>query len=135
MKTLVRVYTGLFLLVLPFAVIYAIGTDEPSGNVLFLAFLVGFAFLGVYAARVVRRHETPTPWPEDRPDALMTDADATESVGDFPARSVWPLAIAAGATLLALGLAFNIWIALPGLLLLLTAIVGFALETSPGASH
>ena len=126
-----RVYVGLFGLIVPFTVIYGVGTGEPAGNVLFAAFLAAFAFLGVHAWRIVRRYAEPTPWPEDRVDGLVTDADATGAVGDFPSRSVWPLSIAGGATLLALGLAFNAWIALPGLLLLLTAVVGFALETRP----
>jgi hypothetical protein len=130
-STLVRVYVGLFALLVPFTVVYGIGTYEPAGNVLFAAFLVAFAFLGVHAWRIVRRYADPVPWPEDRADGLATDPDASGPVGDFPSRSVWPLSIDGGATLLALGLAFNIWIALPGLLLLLTAVVGFALETRP----
>jgi hypothetical protein len=125
-KTLVRVYAGLFVLLVPFTVVYGIGTYEPAGNVLFTAFLAAFVFLGVYAWRIVVRFGQP---PEDRPDA--TQAEGAGEIGDFPSRSVWPLAIAGGATLLALGLAFNVWIALPGLLLLLTAVLGFALETRP----
>lgn len=131
MRTLVRVYVGLFGLVVPFSVVYGIGAHEPAGNVLFVAFLVALAFLAVHAWRIVRRYADPTPWPEDRADGGITDPDAAGPVGDFPSRSVWPMSIAGGATLLALGLAFNIWIALPGLLLLLTAVVGFALETRP----
>lgn len=131
MKTLVRVYVGLFGLIVPFTVVYGIGTSEPAGNVLFAAFLAALAFLAVHAWRIVRRYADPTPWPEDRAEGAVTDPDAIGVVGDFPARSVWPLSIAGGATLLALGLAFNGWIALPGLLLLLTAVVGFALETRP----
>jgi hypothetical protein len=130
-RTLVRVYVGLFVLLVPFAVVYGVGTYEPAGNVLFAAFLLALGFLAVHAWRIVRRYATPAPWPEDRGDGLATDADASGPVGDFPSRSVWPLSIAGGATVLALGLAFNIWIALPGLLLLLTAVVGFALETRP----
>jgi hypothetical protein len=132
-RTLARIYAALFLVLVPFTVVYGIGTYEPAGNVLFLGFLLAFVFLGAYAWRIVRRAGDRTP-PEDRVDALP--GDAVGIVGDFPSRSVWPLSIAGGATLLALGLAFNVWIALPGLLLLLTAVVGFAMETRPsGPGH
>jgi hypothetical protein len=53
---------------------------------------------------------------EDRADALIEDYAG--QVGYFPASSAWPLPIAAGISLVALGVLFGLWTAVPGLSLL-----------------
>ena len=130
MTALAKVLAGLAALLVPFSVVYWIWSDEPSGNVLFLLVLVSLAFLAVYLWRA----GAGRPLPEDRVDATPDDA-AGEEVGVFPARSVWPLAMGASATLLAFGLAFNGWIALPGALGLLTSCVAMALESAPHSAE
>ena len=118
-----KVLAGVGALLVPFSIVYWVWSDEPSGNVLFLLVLASLAFLAFYLWRAGAGRSLP----EDRTDAAPGDG-AGEEVGVFPAGSVWPLALGGSATLLAFGLAFNGWIALPGALGLLTACVGMALE-------
>ncbi|MGH9164963.1 MAG: aa3-type cytochrome oxidase subunit IV [Acidimicrobiales bacterium] len=67
------------------------------------------------------------PRPEDRGDAAM--ADGSGDVGSFPSSSGWPVVLAAGAVLAANGLAFGIWPAIPGAVLLAVAATGATLAS------
>jgi hypothetical protein len=125
MRPTALVLAGLAALLVPFSVVYWTWSDEPSGNVLFALVLVALVFLASYLWRTGRG---PAP-PEDRADAAV--ADGAGEGGVFPARSVWPLAAAGSATLLAFGLAFTGWLALPGALGLVTACVALAVESAP----
>lgn len=70
--------------------------------------------------------------PEDRADA--TPADGAGDLGYFPALSVWPFVIGAGAVLVANGLVFGVWLGLAGGLLLLVGLVGYAVEAASSSS-
>lgn len=129
MNPMWKVFAGLAALLVPFTVVYWIWSNDPSGNALFPVSIVSLLFLAAYLWSQARGRTLP----EDRGDA--THVDAAGDVGTFPARSIWPLALGASATLLAFGLAFNGWIALPGGLGLLTSCVGMAFESSPAVGR
>jgi hypothetical protein len=49
-------------------------------------------------------------------------------VGFFPAASAWPAALGLGAVNLALGLVFGIWFYVVAAILVIGAIIGYAVE-------
>ena len=83
-----------------------------------LAFLVAFYVL--YTAKRVY------PRPEDRDDAEIDEADP--EYGFFSPHSWWPLPVAFGAMLTALGLIFAVWLIVLGAALLMFAIIGWLFE-------
>lgn len=70
-----------------------------------------------------------TPRPEDRPDA--EPADGAGVVGAFPGPTAWPVTIAIGAVLAANGIAFGIWPAVPGFVLIVLAACGAIMSGRP----
>jgi hypothetical protein len=98
---------------------------EPAGTAaLTVAFLmsslVAFFFFIEYRRRGLRA--------QDR-----READIAETVGRlafFPPRSAWPVTIAVGVTLLALGVVFGLWLFLIGCGLLAGAVFGFVFQHS-----
>ena len=68
------------------------------------------------------------PRPEDRTDA--EPSDGAGDLGYFPASSIWPLVLAAGAVVVANAFVFGVWLGLAGALLVVIGIVGYASEAS-----
>lgn len=64
--------------------------------------------------------------PEDRGDADIDDGDP--EIGHFSPWSWWPLAIAAGAAVTALGLAVGLWIVFIGAALTVISLIGWQYE-------
>jgi len=83
-----------------------------------LAFLVAF-YLWYTSKRVYPR-------PEDRPDAEIDEADP--EYGFFSPHSWWPLPVAGGAAVIALGLIFAVWLLIVGVFILLIGLVGWLFE-------
>ena len=83
-----------------------------------LAFLVAFYVLFT-AKRVYPR-------PEDRMDAEIDEADP--DYGFFSPHSWWPLPVAFGAFLIALGFIFAVWLVVLGVTVLMIALVGWMFE-------
>ncbi|MGI8683799.1 MAG: aa3-type cytochrome oxidase subunit IV [Acidimicrobiales bacterium] len=69
------------------------------------------------------------PRPEDRPDADHDDGAGV--VGAFPGPTAWPVTIAIGAVLAANGIAFGIWPAVPGFVLIVLAACGAIMSGRP----
>ena len=67
---------------------------------------------------------------EDRPDATIAEGAGT--INSFPGSSIWPFVMGMGAFLLLLGLVFGVWIAIPGVSLMLTALIGVTAESRRG---
>ncbi len=88
-----------------------------------LSFLISFYML--YTARRVGYR------PEDRKDALISDADP--DYGFFSPTSWWPLPVALSTATIAVGFVFAIWIVILGVGLLMVALVGFFFEYYRGA--
>jgi len=85
-----------------------------------LCFLLAFYFGREVAAEGVNVSAA------DRPDAEIDDGDA--EIGFFSPWSWWPVLLAAAATVLVVGLAVSMWIAIIGLPLLVIALVGLVFE-------
>lgn len=71
--------------------------------------------------------------PEDRPDATIEEGAGV--ISSFPGSSVWPFILGAGAFTLLLALVFGTWLALIGISLILTALVGVTAESRRGGRH
>jgi len=118
------VIAGFFLLI---ATVYWFVSYEPAGTImLFMTSGLG-ALPGAYLVWKARNHP---PRLEDRTDATI--AEGAGRIGSFPESSVWPLALAAGLSLVGLGFVFGIWMALPGGVLVLVAIIGAIQEGRRG---
>lgn len=83
-----------------------------------LAFLVAFYIL--YTAKRVY------PRPEDRDDAEIDEADP--EYGFFSPHSWWPLPVALGAMIIALGFIFAVWAIVLGVAVLMLGIIGWLFE-------
>lgn len=126
MKTegLVFTATGTFFAVL--AAIYWFTSYEVAGSTMLLL-CVGLGLIpGLWLLWWSRRM---APRPEDRPDADI--AEGAGPVGAFPGPTVWPVLIAAGAVLAANGIAFGIWPAVPGFVLIVAAASGAIMSGRP----
>ncbi|MGH9047552.1 MAG: aa3-type cytochrome oxidase subunit IV [Acidimicrobiales bacterium] len=71
--------------------------------------------------------------PEDRPDATIEEGAGV--VSSFPGASIWPFTLAMGAFAFVLSLVFGTWLALIGVSLILTALVGVTAESRRGGQH
>jgi hypothetical protein len=107
------------------AIIYWVWSGEYSGTVMlgFGGGAYGIIF-GFVLLQYLRRHGAPRA--EDRGDAEPGDGEGELTF--FPANSIWPAAMGVGAVGLAIGLAFGKWFWAIGGILLLGAIIGFAVE-------
>jgi len=106
------------------AIVYTILTEEAVG--IAALFLTGglSLIIGTYFRFVSRRLEER---PEDNPDAEVSDGAG--EVGFFSPGSYWPIAVAASAALLGVGLAFFfVWLMIIAGILLLIAIGGLVFE-------
>jgi hypothetical protein len=135
MRTEWKLFLGLGIFMLPLGIVYWVltalyGGLEIAGSLLLIIVALAFAFVGVYL--LIQSKRLGGARPEDR------DADPSEgagSVGSFPVSSVWPLIGAIGALMLAYGLIFGIYLAIPGLLIIVTTVIGFARESEISGLH
>lgn len=106
-------------------IVYWVWSGETSGTVMlffgFLAYGLLFAFMLVVWLRRKR-----TPRPEDRMDAEVEDGAG--EIAFFPSNSIWPVAMGSGAIALAIGAAFGKWFWAIGGVLMIGALIGFAVE-------
>lgn len=106
--------------------VYWFTSYEEAGSVM-LALTVGLGLIpGVWLLWWSRRME---PRPEDREDATL--ADGVGTVGAFPGPTGWPVTLAAGAVIAANGIAFGIWPAVPGFVLIVIAACGTVMSSRP----
>ncbi len=100
------------------------GKVEWVGTVALVLSAVLAAFIAFY---VGRSHASQGgELPEDRLDANIDDGDP--ELGHFSPWSWWPIALAAGAALVLLGLAVGFWICFIGVAFSLVCIVGWVFE-------
>lgn len=108
------------------ASLYWFTSYEEAGSTMLLL-TVGLGLIpGVWLLWWSRRMP---PRPEDRADADIEEGAG--AVGSFPGPTAWPATFALGAVLAANGLAFGIWPALPGLVLMSIAASGAILSGRP----
>jgi hypothetical protein len=108
------------------AAIYWFTSYEAAGSTLLLVGAAMYCFLTGYLYLQARRIRGGPPRPEDLEDGTVADAETP--VGYFPAASVWPPAIALGAVVAALGLVYGYWFFVVASILLIGAVIGYAIE-------
>jgi amino acid transporter len=89
---------------------------------------VASAFIAFYVGRTHRGQGGELP--EDRMDANIDDGEAEQ--GFFSPWSWWPIALAASAALLFLGIAVGAWVAIIGVGIGIIALVGWTYEYHRG---
>lgn len=108
-------------------VTYLVLAQEMAGGLMLLGTaLLGF-MPGLYYAFWHRRMGDR---PEDREDGKLEDREVV--VGSFPGSSIWPFVMGMGCFSLVLGLVFGIWAAIPGIGLVVAALVGGTVEGRHG---
>lgn len=118
-----RVVVGTGLFIVPWAVLYAAVGGDRAGTALLGGCALSLLGLAAWLAVAFR---TRPARPEDRADGRPPAVPV--EVGRFPSRSAWPLVAGAGAVLIGFGLAFTVWVTLPGALILAVALVGLTAE-------
>ena len=119
MKTEGLVFAGTAAFFAVVAGLYWFTSYEEAGSTM-LALTVGLGLIpGVWLLWWARRM---APRPEDREDADI--AEGAGPVGSFPGPTAWPVTLALGAVLAANGIAFGVWPAVPGALLIVIATCG-----------
>ncbi|CAL9353070.1 cytochrome c oxidase subunit 4 [Streptomyces sp. enrichment culture] len=123
MRTEARLFTGVAVFFALTASGYGWWSAEPAGTAaLTLAFLM--ASLIAFFLRVQHRRRGPRA--QDRGDAEVQDAAGPLEF--FPPHSPWPITIALGALVLALGIVYGLWLALIGFGVLAMAVSGLVFQ-------
>lgn len=115
-----RIFTAIGLFATVVSIVYGFISYEWAGTVM-LSLTSGLAFLtGAYLGWRKPTHGS------------VEDAEHGEHADDepwFPATSIWPFAVAAGAALVANGLLLGTWLLLPSVVVLAYAVAGFVLQS------
>jgi Cytochrome c oxidase subunit IV len=106
-------------------VIYWVWSGEVSGTVMLFFGGVAYALLFAFMFLVFMRRKR-IPRPEDRKDAEIEDGEG--EIAYFPANSIWPVAMGTGAIALAIGAAYGKWFWAIGGVLMIGALIGFAVD-------
>lgn len=114
------VLAGFFAIV---SVVYWFWSKDPTGTTALVLTFGLCVLIGYYVLYTIRR---VPPQPEDRSDADISDGAG--ELGFFSPHSWWPIAVAAGFSVFALGLIFGVWLSLIGVAILATAATGFLFE-------
>ena len=110
--------------------VYWLLSQDPTGTAC-LVLAGGLALMiGSYLIVTARRMEAR---PEDRGDAEVSEGSG--EMGFFSPHSWWPIATAGAFTVLTLGLVFGPWLALIGVLLIVTTSLGFLFEYYVGINR
>ncbi|MFJ8079380.1 cytochrome c oxidase subunit 4 [Streptomyces sp. NPDC096205] len=123
MRTEAQLFAGVAVFFAVTATGYGWASEDPAGTaVLVVAFLMAVLvtfFLTVqYRRRGLRA--------QDRKDAEV--ADTAGPLDFFPADSPWPITVAGGACVMALGVVFGVWLLLMGLGVLGLGVFGMVFE-------
>lgn len=124
MEGLVFVGTAAFFSVVT-AIYWFTSYEEAGSTMLLLSMGLGL-MPGLWLLWWSRRM---APRPEDLPDADISDGAG--AVGAFPGPTAWPVTLAFGAVLAANGIAFGIWPAVPGFVLIVLAACGAIMSGRP----
>ncbi|MDT9699250.1 cytochrome c oxidase subunit 4 [Streptomyces sp. P17] len=123
MRTESRLFIGVAAFFLVTAVGYGWRSREPAGTaVLTVAFLMA-ALVAFFLHMQYRRRGLRA---QDRHDAEI--ADTAGPLDFFSPHSPWPIVIALGSVLLALGIVYGLWLALLGLGVLAAGVFGLVFQ-------
>lgn len=123
MKLEGRLFTGLALFFGATALVYWLLANEPIGTT---ALTVGFLMSSLVGFFYHVQYRRTGPRPQDRREGEILDSAGP--LGFFPPRSGWPVALAVGLTVLALGVVFARWLMVVGFVLVAGAVAGFVLQ-------
>ena len=130
MRTESRLFIGVAVFFLVTAVGYGYSSEEPAGTaVLVIAFLMA-ALVAFFLHMQYRRRGLRA---QDREDAEV--ADTAGPLDFFPPHSPWPITIAAGSVLAALGVVFGLWLFLLGLGVLGHGVFGMVFQYADRDGH
>ena len=125
--------TGVFALVI--AVIYGLTSGpEPAGTVALAAAGVFGLALAVFFTRSLRDVQHDVVIAEEAMEEAGAAGEETDEGLYLPETSIWPFFMGLGAALTFAGLAFGLWFIVPGVALLVHAVVGFASQSRDRAS-
>jgi hypothetical protein len=122
-------YLGVTAFFVVIGTIYWFTSYEDAGTTMLAASSLLGLLAGGYLLFQARKYP---PRPEDRPDATL--ADGAGPVDRFPASTVWPFVFGFGATVLATGFVFGVWVVLGGAVVLVFGVIGMirqSRDTSP----
>lgn len=123
MKVEGLIFSGIAAVFAVVALIYWLLSKEATGTTC-LAIGSGMPLLmGYYFLFTAQRYDAR---PED--DEQAQPSDGSGVVGNFSPGSPWPIGIAAGATLICLGVIFGHWISFIGASVLLSGVTGLLFE-------
>lgn len=123
MRTEARLFTGVAVFFALTAAGYGWRSGEPAGTA---ALAVAALMATLVAFFLYVQHRRRGPRPQDRPDAdVVEGAGAPEF---FSPHSPWPVTVAFGAVLLALGVVYGLWLALLGLGVLAPGVFGMVFQ-------
>jgi hypothetical protein len=130
MKTEARLFLGIAGFCWLTAIAYGIWTDQDQGHVEvagLAALILSGGLLGISGSFFWFVSRRIDPRPEDRSDAEI--AEAAGELGFFSPGSYWPIAIAGGAAIAGLALAFvQIWLLLIGGIVIIATVAGLLFE-------
>jgi hypothetical protein len=124
MKVEAYFFLGVTAFFVVIGVIYWFTSYEDAGTTMLAACALLGVLAGGYLLLISRRI---APRPEDRPDATIADGAGTRT--EFPAASIWPFALAFGATALATGFVFGVWVIVLGGAVFALAAIGYVAES------
>lgn len=130
MRTEYKLFLWLAAFMLPLGVIYWLASTEIAGSILLVVVTVAFAFVGVYLLIQSKRMDGFRPEDYD-----AEQHEGAGEVGSFPSASIWPFIAAVAVTFIGFGLTFSLWLAVPGLGLILASVVGMARESEVTGLH
>jgi hypothetical protein len=122
-------YLGITAFFILIGTIYWFTSYEDAGTTMLAASSLLGLLAGGYLLFQARKFP---PRPEDRPDATL--AEGAGPVDRFPASTVWPFVFGFGATVLATGFVFGVWVVLGGAIVLVFGVIGMirqSRDTSP----
>jgi hypothetical protein len=125
MKLEARLFLGASVFLTVSAIVYWFWSREQAGTVWFIfgtcacLMVSGFLYLQWH-----RRQGIPRP--ED--NEYAEQSDGAGEIGFFPAASMWPPAMGAGAVFIAVGTIYGTWYWVIGGVLMLGAIIGYLVE-------
>ncbi|MFE7412324.1 cytochrome c oxidase subunit 4 [Streptomyces laurentii] len=123
MRTEALVFAGTAGFFLAVDVLYAVWSREPAGTA---ALTVAFLMASLISFFSARTHRAIGLRPEDRPDGEVKERSGPVAL--FSPGSGWPVLIALGGAVLALGLVFGLWLALIGLGLFAAGVGGLVFQ-------
>jgi uncharacterized membrane protein len=123
MKVEALLFGGVALFFWSSATLYGLWSREPAGTAALvvaggMGALVSFFCLIQYRRKGVRS--------QDHAEAEV--ADAAGPLAFFPPESIWPIVTALGFAVIALGVAFGLWLFLIGVVVLARGVAGMAFQ-------